>query len=69
MAEPLTPAQKMARFRARNEEEGGRQIAVHLDGDASAKLQAWIDHGWTIRGAINHVLAASRPKKAKAKTP
>ena len=65
MNKPLTGAEKMARYRARQAESGGRQIAVQLTPEATQKLDAWIELGHAQRDVINALLCSSRPKRVK----
>lgn len=58
---PVDNAARVANHRARIEAEGGRQIAVMLNADATAKLEAWTAKGETKTEVINRLLTRSKP--------
>ena len=58
---PKTESERQARSRQARASAGGKQIAVMLTPEATAKLAAWVAKGETIAAVVNRLLARSRP--------
>lgn len=58
---PMTSAERVAARRARVNADGGKQIAVFLSAEATAKLELWLEKGESVTSIVNKLLKRSRP--------